>query len=467
MSGRLTRRQLLRAGAAGLAAPWLPGCGPGDGGVPLEGPTFDAGGELPWRNWSGLQSCLPIGRAAPTTEDEIARILRTRRGILRPCGAGHSFSALVPTDGTLIALDELTGVISADAATRQAEVWAGTRLSALGPALAAHGQASPNLPDIAYQALGGAIATSTHGTGVGFGSLSDQVVGLALVTPQGRIVECDARRNPEIFAAARCSLGALGVVSRVRLQNQASFRLRERVEIAELEDVLADLERYKRDFRHFELMPFPNSSLTILITDEETDEPADAFPPEDPGAVDLLENAFRFVRGLPLVGETIYDGAIETLAEPSERIGPSWAVLTHHRIHRFNEMEYTVPAALGPDCLREVLRTIREREIPIAFPLEYRYVKADDVWLSMFHQRDGCSISIHQDARRDHRPYFDAVEPVFWKYQGRPHWGKLHSLDARRLAALYPRWRDFARVRATLDPQGRLLNEHLHGVLGV
>jgi FAD/FMN-containing dehydrogenase len=129
-------------------------------------------------------------------------------------------------------------------------------------------------------------------------------------------------------------------------------------------------------------------------------------------------------------------------------------------------MEYTVPAEAGPDCVREILRAIRERDLPVCFPIECRYVREDDVWLSMFYARGGFSISVHQFAELDFRPYFDAVEPIFWKYEGRPHWGKLHSLSAARLAALYPRWRDFREVRRALDPNGRMVNDHLAAVLG-
>ena len=85
----------------------------------------------------------------------------------------------------------------------------------------------------------------------------------------------------------------------------------------------------------------------------------------------------------------------------------------------------------------------------------------------MFHQRDGCSISIHQFADLDYRPYFDVVERIFWKYDGRPHWGKLHSLRSSELQALYPRWKDFLAVREGVDPTGRMLNSHLRGVFGL
>jgi len=142
-------------------------------------------------------------------------------------------------------------------------------------------------------------------------------------------------------------------------------------------------------------------------------------------------------------------------------------VLTHPRPVRFNEMEYTVPAEAGPECLRELLRTIRERELPICFPIECRFVREDDVWLSMFHRRPGFSISVHQFADEDFEEYFAAVEPIFWKYEGRPHWGKLHGLDSSRLAALYPRFRDFLEVRRALDPRGHPVNAHLGTVLGV
>jgi FAD/FMN-containing dehydrogenase len=125
-----------------------------------------------------------------------------------------------------------------------------------------------------------------------------------------------------------------------------------------------------------------------------------------------------------------------------------------------------VPAAAGPACLREILDTIRSRRIPVVFPIEYRYVRADDAWLSMFGARDGCSISIHQFHDLDYAPYFDAIEPIFWKYEGRPHWGKLHTLGSERLARLYPRWSDFQAVRRELDPRGRMLNDHLRYVLG-
>ena len=134
---------------------------------------------------------------------------------------------------------------------------------------------------------------------------------------------------------------------------------------------------------------------------------------------------------------------------------------------RFNEMEYSVPAEHGPACLREILKLITDKDLRTWFPIEYRYVKADDIPLSMFEGRDSCSISVHQHYAMDHHNFFAAVEPIFWKYAGRPHWGKLHTLNARTLQPLYPRWDEFTRVRRELDPSGKFLNAHLQSILGV
>lgn len=446
----------------------VPGCSPRSEEAQPEAPHFEPGGPLPWRNWGGNQACVPTARLAPTSEDELTAVLGATRGTIRPVGAGHSFSALVPSDGTLIAADLLSGLASTNEQRLEAEVRAGTRLHQLGPLLAGHGLALPNFPDIDYQTLGGAIATSTHGTGAAFGSLSSMVSGLTLATPTGELLECDAERNSEVYGAARCSLGALGVVTRVRLRGQRPVRLRETSRFEPLEPVLEEIERRRDDNRHFEFHAFPHSTMAMTVTtNESSGEPGAPGEPEDPEAVYATRDLYDVVGRVPGIGDFLYDRVLRAVVAgmSSVRVGPSYQVLTHPRLVRFREMEYTVPAEAGPACLREILATIRERSIPVVFPIEYRYVKHDDVWLSQFHDRDGCSISIHQFADQDHRAYFAEIEPIFWKYEGRPHFGKLHSLDAPRLRALYPRFDDFRALRGELDPEQKMLNGHLRALL--
>jgi FAD/FMN-containing dehydrogenase len=141
-----------------------------------------------------------------------------------------------------------------------------------------------------------------------------------------------------------------------------------------------------------------------------------------------------------------------------ERRDRSYRVFPSARTVRFNEMEYELPVAAGVECYREVLEVVRRQRLPVCFPLEFRRVKGDSLWLSPFHERDSVSISLHQHWQEDYEPLFRVVEPVFWKYEGRPHWGKLHTLTASRLQHLYPKWREFAELRKQLDPGGKFLN---------
>jgi FAD-linked oxidoreductase len=471
LGGNFPRRRFLQAGMAGAAASILPGCTPvpGYGPEPPAPVSFVPGQPLPWINWAGNQYCRPALLAAPTTEVDLAEILKNAKGIVRAVGAGHSFSAVVPTDDTMISTDLLAGLISHDPVTLQAEIWAGTRMHDLGPLLAGVGQALPNMPDMDYPAMGGAIANSVHATGTTFGSMSSYVVSLALVTPKGEVIECSATKNRAVFQAARTSIGALGVVSRLRLQNQAPYNLTEVSRIENTEDVLDALAENCAKYRHYEFLPLTNSDLCATVATDLA-RPGDTSEGEDdPEAVNKLRQVWEAVSWAP-GGRAVYDRVLQLVMGgegATRKTGPSYQVFPHVRMVRFREMEYTVPAAAGPACVREILRTVRERRIPVCFPLEYRYVKADDIWLSMFEGQDGCCISVHQYGDIDYRAYFAEIEPIFWKYQGRPHWGKIHTLDAKRLAALYPRhWQDFHDVRKSLDPQGRLLNPHLKQIFG-
>lgn len=480
----ISRREFLRhsskAGVAGakLAATGaaatvttaaLSGC---DNGVRREGnsklPLFSEDKAL-WTNWAGNQHCYPQQTLAPTSEGELAQQLANAKGKVRAVGAGHSFSAVVPTNDTLISTDLLTGLESFDSTTHQATLLAGTRLYDASRLLDSVGQAFINLPDMDYPSLAGAVVNSVHGTGINYSSMSAYVSALNLVTPQGEILECSAHKNADLFQAARCCVGSLGIISKMTVDNVPSLNLTERTEMADVYEVLENIDQHFASHRNFELFAFPLTSRCAVIKTDEAKPTDKNAGEEDAGLLNDLKLLYQTAGRVPLLGPRLYEGVIAAL-EPADgkvmtKTGKSYEVLCHKRMVRFREMEYTVAVEDGPACLKEILATIKKKKLPLNFPIEYRHVKRDDIWLSMFQGQDGASISIHQHADWQYQAAFAEIEAIFHKYNGRPHWGKLHTLNRQQLADLYPQhWQDFQTIRQALDPQGKMLNAHLNKV---
>jgi FAD-linked oxidoreductase len=428
--------------------------------------TAGARSSLPWRNWSGSAVGYPQGRISPATENELVSYLKSTSGSIRPVGAGHSFTPLVPTDGDIIVADQFTGLISHDSNKMTATFGAGTRLADMGAALQRVGQAFFNLPDIDRQTLAGATATATHGTGINFQCLSGYITHLRLITPQGEKLDIDEESNPALFKAACVSIGALGVITQITLKNRSPYRLKQRSWVEKTDDVLNNFDKHAASYRHFEILPLTHSDYSFVLSTDETEEPINN-PPPSPEEEAAMGAAMRSWMEIPPGDRRPYINGLAEQIQPSEKVDESYKILTNIRSNRFNEMEYAVPLDAGADCLREILNTIRDKKIDVVFPLEYRYVSRDDTLLSMSSgHEDHAAISVHRVASEDYRPYFDLIEPIFWKYGGRPHWGKIHTLAEPELAKLYPGFKEFQSIRKQLDPNGRMLNDHLRILFG-
>ena len=424
-------------------------------------PAAGAARRLPWRNWSGSQQCLPVARVAPASVAELQELIASTTGVIRPVGAGHSFSALVPTDGTIVSLSRLSGVLSHDSEALQATLWAGSRLGDIGAPLEQAGQALANMPDIDEQTLAGSLATATHGTGTGIGCMSTFIEGLQLVDARGELVDCDRQRNAQLFEAARVSLGSLGIITQVRLQNVAPYRLRRETVWREFEEMLAIAESDADKHRNFEFYYVPFSGMGFTDTHDITTEDVSSTDKLDGNeGVRDLQLARDWLEKTPRLRELVLGTYMKTLGD-EVTVENSWKNYASERNVRFNEMEYHLPRENGLQALREVRTALETQHPEVFFPIEVRFVKGDDIWLSPFYQRDCCSIAVHRYFDEDYTPYFRTIEPIFRKYHGRPHWGKLNTLQQQDFRSLYPRWDDFVEVRREMDPQGRFLNPYL------
>ena len=450
----LNRRNML---SLMVAAAVGAGLGPSPG-VAADKPS---GRRLPWRNWSGSQKCLPESRQAPATVAELQQLIAASKGTVRPVGAGHSFTPLVPTDGTIVSLSRISGVVSSDPATLQATVRGGTRLGDLGKPLEDVGQALVNMPDIDEQTLAGCLSTGTHGTGEQIGCMPTFVTGLQFVDARGELVQCSAERNREIFEAARISLGALGVITEVTLQNVAPYRLRRETVWRDMDEIFEIAESLAGAHRNFEFYYVPFAGMGFTDVHDFTSEPVGSTEKIDQndGAQSLMKLRDMFEKW-PRVREVILGSYMKTLSS-EVTIESSWKNYVSERNVRFNEMEYHLPREHGLQALREIRQTLESQHPEVFFPIEVRFVKGDDIWLSPFYQRDTCSIAVHRYFEEDFTPYFKSIEPIFRKYNGRPHWGKLNTLSRDDFRQLYPKWDDFSNVRRELDPLGRFLNPYL------
>lgn len=428
-----------------------------------------------WTNWSGWVKASPQHIAKPTSETELSAAVRDGVGPVRVVGSGHSFTALGETNGTLISLDGMQGVVSTDMAALTATVRAGTKIHALGRPLFDAGLGLKNQGDIDRQAIAGAVGTGTHGTGPQLGSLSAEVKGFRLVTADGQVFACSPSSNAEVWEAGRVSFGSLGVMSEITIGARKAYKLRERNWVMPAAECWRDLNTLRDKYRHFEFFWFPYAdSVVAKSLDETSEDVSTPLTSEQMAArgerVSADQRTFKYgcevARLLPRLSGRLQQLFTRASMGASTRARWSHEVFPSPRNVKFNEMEYAVPAGNGADCIREVAEAIRNQKIAGVFPIEFRFVKADDIWISPFYKRDAVTISVHQYHRQSYDTLFGAAEAIFKRYGGRPHWGKLHTLKAADFERLYPRWGDFQALRRRLDPAGKLLNPHLKSVFG-
>jgi L-gulonolactone oxidase len=425
-----------------------------------------------WRNWTGDQVCHPRELVRPRDRDELASAVAsaaTEGGEVSVAGSGHSFTEAAMTDGTMIDLGALSGVIDADPASGLVRVGGGTVLAELNERLHGLGLAMENLGDIDRQTIAGAISTGTHGTGARLRNISSQVAAIELVLADGSVRELD--EDGDLLRAARVGVGALGAISAVTLRCVPAFTL-DRVDAPHPREEVLDSFRERADAHdHFELFTFPYADSALVLERNRTDA-----PPKPRGRVAgflndvVLENwALDAIsatgKALPAAIPRLSRLAAR-LASGSRAIDRSDRIFANERRVRFTEMEYGVPRESGPEAARRVIEWVRSNRYPVFFPIEMRVTAADDALLSPSHERNTTYIAVHQYRGMEWRPYFEAVEEIMNGFGGRPHWGKRHFQTAATLAPRYPRWAEFQAARDELDPDRAFANEYATRVFG-
>jgi FAD-linked oxidoreductase len=428
-----------------------------------------------WSNWAGDQHASPAAVERPASNQELSAAIERAAGDrlkVRVAGAGHSFSDIAASDGLMLSLDRMSGVLDVDRGSGLVRAQAGITIRELSRRLAEHGLALENLGDIDAQTLAGAISTATHGTGAGLRNLSAQAVELTLVLADGSTLVCSAERDPEVFRAARVGLGALGAIAEVTLRCVPAFTLHGVDAPAPLQETLERFEQLVLANDHFEFFVFPHTQTALTRTNNRTEQTPRPRGRLSAYANDVLltNHVFglccragkRFPARIPQINRLV-----TRLASRSERVDQSAAIFASPRLVRFTEMEYALPRERVAQAVSGVLNLIEQRGFAVPFPIEVRAVAPDDAFLSTASERESCFVAVHMYRGMAWEPYFRAVEALMDELGGRPHWGKRHFQTAATLRPRYPDWDRFQAVRARLDPDGRFSNAWTDRVLGV
>src|SRR5258708_17965137 len=411
----------------------------------------------PRENWAGNLTYSTDHLHTPASVEEVRQVVM-QCAKLRALGTRHSFSTIADSTANQISLKRLDEITIDDKA-RVVTVGAGVAYGQLAPVIDAHGFALHNLASLPHISVAGAIATGTHGSGIHNGKLETAVSGLEIVTADGKIIHLSREKDGETFLGAVVGLGALGVVTRVTLNLQPTFQVAQSV----YQNLSFDQLQH-----HFDDI-FGSGYSVSLFTDWRNHQATQVWIKRRLAPGDKKQWQPEFF-GAKLASEKLHPitgHPAESCTEQQGIPGPWYERLPHFKMNfipssgRELQTEYFVPRDRGYEAILAVEK-LRDQITPHLFVTELRTIAADNLWMSMAHQRP--SLAIHftwKPEWREVSKILPKIEAQLEPLGARPHWGKLFTIPPARLQARYTR---LAEVKASLkryDTQRKCRNEFL------
>jgi alditol oxidase len=404
-------------------------------------------------NWAGTYTYRARTVHRPSTLEQVREIVAHSPRV-RVLGSRHSFTDIADS-AELLTLDGLPTEVTVDHAAGTVSLSAGLRYGDLAEALNAEGVALANLASLPHISVAGAVATATHGSGDGQGNLATAVAGLEMVTSTGGVIT--AARGDADFDGLVVGLGALGAVTRLTLDVEPAYRVRQRVFEGLAWDAL---------FEHFDEISARGYSVSVFGRWGETAEQvwvkSRVTDAPEPVRGDLFGAIAATVDRHPILG---IDAAN---CSPQLGVPGPWSDRLSHFRMGFTpssgeeiQSEYLVPRRHAVAAIRAV-HGLAATVAPLLHVSEIRTVAADRLWMSPQYGQD--TIGIHFTWKREpqavQRVLVD-VEAALAPFEARPHWGKLFLADAELIARRYERLPDFTGLVARLDPRGAFRNDWL------
>ncbi|MEM6402799.1 MAG: D-arabinono-1,4-lactone oxidase [Cyanobacteria bacterium P01_D01_bin.116] len=437
-------------------------------------------------NWSGEYECIPNYVHHPVSQEEVRDIVRRameRGSQIRVFGSGHSPSDMAMSDEELVCLDGLNTIKDIHTENQTVVVEAGVTIDDLSQSLAKYGLALPNLGSISAQTISGAMATATHGTGLNYGIMPTIIEEITLVNGKGEIIKVSQVENSQLFKAVQCHLGSLGLITEYKLKVTKSFDLEVKEQPQTLAAVFENLpESLKSDHYRFWYLPHVDMAWEWTANrkspEESTVKKKNIFQRLRDWYQQKLIGfyTFEFLLYLATFNQNLIPiinhwYAQQMFSQPKQSRGNSLNQFTFDCLFKQQVNEWAIPIEYTVQALEEIRDLIQKRDYKVHLPIEVRFVKGDDIWLSPCQGRDSCYIGIINympyGKKVDCRDYFNDYEKIMTKFDGRPHWAKRFGPDADKLAKLYPHWDDFQQVRYQLDPDNRFGNSYSERVLTI
>ncbi len=407
------------------------------------------------KNWAGNLE-YSTDRLYPAQSVAQVQELVRKHPQLKVLGSRHCFNNIADSTHNLVSLEPMSEVVSLDANARTVTVDAAMRYGQLAPYLDRQGFALHNLASLPHISIAGATATATHGSGVKNGNLSTAVAGLEFVTAAGEVRSLSRQTDGDAFRAAVVHLGGLGVVTKVTLDIQPTFQMRqyvfENLPLAQMAD-------------HFDTIMSSGYSVS-LFTDWQKKRLNEVWVKQrtDDKTPDTnFFSATLATKNLHPIAEISAENCTEQLGV----VGPWYERMPHFRMGftpssgKELQSEYFVPRRQAVDAILAVER-LRDSISPHLLISELRTIDADDLWMSPCYKQP--SVAIHFTWKQDWpsvRKVLPMIENELAPFGVRPHWGKLFSIAPATLASRYEKMADFRQMLQQYDPQGKFRNAFL------
>lgn len=440
----VNKRAFMKLASVAAASPWF-------------SPLLTWAEEHKLTNWAGNLEYGTERLSSANTTEEVCRFVKANRS-LKVLGTKHCFNDIANTNTQFLTLRSQDKVVDIDS-KKTVTIESGISYGQLAPYLDQHGFALHNLASLPHISVAGACSTATHGSGEKNRNLATQISALELVTASGDELKLSRDKDGSTFCGAVVGLGALGVITRLTLEIQPKFTMKQYVyENLPLVELQKNFDAIQSSAYSVSLFTDWQKQRVNEVWLKVREDGAPRF-----NAGPQFFGAKLATRNLHPIAEISPENCTEQMGVP----GPWYERLPHFRMGFMPsagselQSEYFVPRHHAVEAILAVER-LRDQVSPHLLISEIRTIAADDLWMSTAYKRD--SVAIHFTWKQDWpavSQLLPQIERQLAPFEPRPHWGKLFTMSPRELRSRYERLPEFVTLAKKLDPSGKFRNKFL------